>query len=102
MTTRSDTQPHFVDQVAECCIAHAGHAQGLDQCGGEHAGARADRRDDRGKTALDIAREQKHAAAVALLWANIAPGSYTDLWHTEFALRIRGKVPITSSMQAVP
>ena len=28
------------------------------------------------------------AAAVALVWANVAPGSYADLWATEFSLRL--------------
>jgi len=34
------------------------------------AGARADLRDNRGKTALDIARDNKHAATATLLEAN--------------------------------
>ena len=39
------------------------------------AGARVDRRDDRGKTALDIAREQRQDATVALLEAAGARGA---------------------------
>ena len=39
------------------------------------AGARADRRDDRGKTALDIAREQKQPEAAALLESALAAKS---------------------------
>jgi ankyrin repeat protein len=38
------------------------------------AGARADRKDNRGKTALDIAREQGHVETVRALETTPAPG----------------------------